>query len=82
MLVMKGMRFQIEVILVCIRWYAAYLSVKLPAPGRNDGGAWCICRSFYSEPLVDPVFTKIGEYFLLKLFSNNGRNRIAQLQAV
>lgn len=24
MLVMKGMRFQIEVILVCIRWYAAY----------------------------------------------------------
>ena len=24
MLVVKGMRFPIEVILVCIRWYAAY----------------------------------------------------------
>ena len=29
MLVVKGMRFQVEVILVCIRWYAAYLWIIL-----------------------------------------------------
>lgn len=40
MLAVKGMRFPVEVILVCIRWYAAY-PLSLPVPGRNDGGAWC-----------------------------------------
>ena len=62
MLVVKGMRFPIEVILVCIRWYAAY-PFSLLAPGRNDGGAWCICGSFYSEPLGDPISTIAGKDF-------------------
>ena len=36
MLVVKGMRFPIEVILVCFRWYAAYLRIILQwAVGRS-----------------------------------------------
>ena len=31
MLNFKGMRFPIDVILVCIRWYAAYLTMPFPS---------------------------------------------------
>ena len=39
------------------------VSVKLSAPGRNDGGAWCIGGSFNSESLGDPVSTLTGKDF-------------------
>jgi len=40
MSVVKGMRFPIEVILVCIRWHAAYpLSCRHQEEMMDDGGA-------------------------------------------
>jgi transposase-like protein len=53
MLAAKGMRFPIDIILVCIRWYAAYtLSYRHLEEMMEERG---VCRSFLDQPLGDPV---------------------------
>jgi hypothetical protein len=32
------------------------VSVKLPSFGRNDAGTWCVCRSFFDQPMGHPAF--------------------------
>ena len=54
MLATKGMRFPNDVILVCIRWYAAYpLSYRHLEEMMLERGR--VCRPFLDQPLGDPV---------------------------
>ncbi len=54
MLATKGMRFPIDVILVCIRWYAAYpLSYRHLEEIMQERGR--VCRPFFNQSLGDPV---------------------------
>lgn len=46
----KGMRFPIDVILVCIRWYAA--PAALPSLGRDDARARRVGRPLIDQPVA------------------------------
>ena len=55
----QGMRFRIDVILVCIRWYAAYpLSYHHLEEMMEERG---MCRPLLDQPLGDPVSSLAGK---------------------
>lgn len=61
MLNTKGMRFPIDVIMVCIRWYAAYpLSYRHLEEMMQERG---VCRSLINQPVGDPISAVTGKSF-------------------
>jgi len=55
MLAIKGLRFPIDVILACIRWYVAYpLSYRHLEELMEERG---VCRPFIHQPVGNPVST-------------------------
>ncbi len=55
MLNTKRMRFPVEVLLVCIRWYAAYPLSHRHIEEMMEGRGICIGRSFIGQSLGYPV---------------------------
>ncbi len=57
----KRLRFPIEVILVCIRWYAAYpLSYRHIEEMMEERGV-CVDHSSIHRPVVDPISAHVRE---------------------
>jgi len=54
MLTAKGMRFPINVILVCVRWHAAYL-LSYRHLEKMMQERKCVCRPFLHQPLGGPI---------------------------
>ena len=78
MLATKGMRFPIDIILVCIRWYVVYplsyrhLEEILPIPNKNDNGVASPCRATALSAASRLVLASIGNW------NNAGARRVCR----